>query len=756
MDINDKIALLKLEDESSELKYQYINVFKNPSKLPINQMHLERTWKELKKKIPKDFDLFNASPDEIENACFEKKTEIRPALDKKWLPKVHFSNYQPYSFANDTEDYECYIEKNLLFLEVLEYLLNCNYHQFWCTILFEPLATVSLRSFLLSPILPFQTSYLDSEYLEIYKAIYTKFILVYRKLLLFKQNEVEYMPESFGLSKLIEQKLLNLPIVVTLALLYKDTHLEFVNKVSNIYFENPLQSDFLIKEVESTVDESFHILEMINGYLNGFEENHIMIPISIEKRPAVFSLSWVYSLVTYLLSTVATINVLFHFHKPAVEFALDKKYPYSVPYLYVSIYKELYQLLQGRDELVTQVDLYEKVVNEINLGRAEIVGLYHTFATYCLDKTLENIDDSTKQQTFVEDYLKLMTTALDDEYFICDYNSTNSVENLNEMFQSCCDIDSTRTEFLVTCINKLPRNKTLEEYLQLQDSGIETTFRNFAPAQRNHFAVVEPEAGPSGVQNHEKNAEDIEEKIQYIMDMFPHIGDGFALQCLESYNYSTEDVINAILENNLPPHLSEIPFDQIRIPPEPEPEQPILAYKGKKPEYDDALKLLNDKREIKEIKNLVLEGVQYEYDHLYDDEYDDRYDDDVAIRVPDNPITEELAVFNPNRKNQKESESDESSEEEEKDSGSRPNNKLNFCEDPAILRERREARYRNRPQASTTNKPKPDVVGKAKGQGQDKSVLINRQKKSVNKSSHGNHNRKGGAQWKRSRGMFPS
>lgn len=80
----------------------------------------------------------------------------------------------------------------------------------------------------------------------------------------------------------------------------------------------------------------------------------------------------------------------------------------------------------------------------------------------------------------------------------------------------------------------------------------------------------------------------------------------------------------------MPPHLAEIPFDSIRIPPEPEPEQPVLAYKGrtvamlplfvhiyniflgKKPDYDDALKLLNDKKDIKEIKNMVLEGMYVE------------------------------------------------------------------------------------------------------------------------------------------------
>lgn len=53
----------------------------------------------------------------------------------------------------------------------------------------------------------------------------------------------------------------------------------------------------------------------------------------------------------------------------------------------------------------------------------------------------------------------------------------------------------------------------------------------------------------------------------------------------------------------------ELPFDDIRIPPEPEPEKPIQAYKGKKPDYEDALSLLNDKKDMDKLKTFVLEGM---------------------------------------------------------------------------------------------------------------------------------------------------
>lgn len=48
------------------------------------------------------------------------------------------------------------------------------------------------------------------------------------------------------------------------------------------------------------------------------------------------------------------------------------------------------------------------------------------------------------------------------------------------------------------------------------------------------------------------------------------------------------------------------------------------------------------------------------------------------------------------------------------------------------------------------------VIGKAKGQGQEKSTIIGRHKKDVNKSSRANHNRRQGAAFKRNRGMIPS
>lgn len=230
------------------------------------------------------------------------------------------------------------------------------------------------------------------------------------------------------------------------------------------------------------------------------------------------------------------------------------------------------------------------------------------------------------------------------------------------------------------------------------------------------------------------------------------------------------------MDENLPPHLSNIPQDVIRIPPEPQPKKPVLAYTGKKPSYKNANQLLDDKTDLKEIKNFVLKSrydVNKMHLHLnrlifssnisfdvYDDEYDDRYDDEPAIHLYERSEETDLYKYMENRFDGYDLVSDPSSTDEENDNKPTPINKEKkpdkssgaWCEDPAVLRARKEAQksqYSSKPRSN-------DVAGKPKGQGQNKDVLQNRNKKNVNKNSRANHNRKSGAQWKRNKGMLPS
>ncbi len=48
---------------------------------------------------------------------------------------------------------------------------------------------------------------------------------------------------------------------------------------------------------------------------------------------------------------------------------------------------------------------------------------------------------------------------------------------------------------------------------------------------------------------------DMERLVGQVRDLLPDLGDGFIQKCLKYYDHNPELVINALLEENLPPHL---------------------------------------------------------------------------------------------------------------------------------------------------------------------------------------------------------
>lgn len=146
--------------------------------------------------------------------------------------------------------------------------------------------------------------------------------------------------------------------------------------------------------------------------------------------------------------------------------------------------------------------------------------------------------------------------------------------------------------------------------------------------------------------------------VTHIQDLLPGLGDGFVILCLEELNYDVEQVINLLLEDNLPPSLQNanrsLSKEQLLKDRKP-PETTVLEQRHSvfdKDEFDvfsgnkvDVTKVQKGKRRDRaNLKNLlsdkshITESVKERYSaydvfnrhvriaNLYDDEYDDTYD----------------------------------------------------------------------------------------------------------------------------------
>ncbi|KAM7415629.1 hypothetical protein PAMA_017926 [Pampus argenteus] len=314
---------------------------------------------------------------------------------------------------------------------------------------------------------------------------------------------------------------------------------------------------------------------------------------------------------------------------------------------------------------------------------------------------------------------------------------------------------------------------------------------------RGAEAMLEvPQKGHNGEVCPVSSAE-LESMLSCIRDLLPDLGEGFLLACLQEYNYNFELVINNILEDRLAPNLNEL--DRAMPRPVKEELPDVLSkrsnvfdddefdifrkdqvdmsriWKGRR-KGESTREMLDNKQHVAEQKaryqayetvvdEVVIEpgetAASYGLDD-YDDEYDDTYDinqvgandldgDSLLNRRP-------FTVPQVLRKGNKPEEVEEGEDEDEEED-SIPNNvnRDQFVQDPALLRERAEARRAAmqqrkgfRPERSS------NVVGRPKGQGQATETLVDRRKKEANKSRGANHNRRNMADRKRNKGMIPS
>ena len=65
-----------------------------------------------------------------------------------------------------------------------------------------------------------------------------------------------------------------------------------------------------------------------------------------------------------------------------------------------------------------------------------------------------------------------------------------------------------------------------------------------------------------------RSAVELDSMISTVRDPLPHLGEGFVETCLQHYDYRADEVINAILEGNLAPHLAALDQNLPRVAPE--------------------------------------------------------------------------------------------------------------------------------------------------------------------------------------------
>lgn len=682
----------------------------------------------------------------VDNPPIErKKIEVQvnglrkkiPAIDKYWLQedKREFCRYACHPLQNSGKFImgakETWLELVRFYQDDLKWLLSLSHHKFWSYMVHSKEARQLLTSFLQeAPPFYLQDQFPnDKEMKDALSETERLVFLVFLRLSVKRESKDSYT-EHLG-EILYNNYLFTVPILLDICLIYGNTNRELVSKLLNNVISAAPQflNDF--KEIIPHLRHTFKILE------SKFQvDSKEVMPVKIFERRELHS-SDVRDLILHFYDSIATVQIFLEIYPSACQLFINNEFMSELASFYANVIPKMYVKAKSKERESRTWKLTEMVVN----GRVDVLKIVKHILSFIIN---EAMNDAKRRQEYVEEYLLIISELLSENLFIADYHNLYPIDlDVDVLSQIYPNVDTMKINYILeavtSCLELAPLKKG-----NMEENNVEEENACAAPVKK-----------VSGVE--------LESLITEVKDILPHLGDGFINSCLKYYNYDTEKVIAAILENTLPPNLEESNWDleknsNVQIPERlnvfDNDEFDIMTqdhvdtsrvHKGKrKDKYKNANELLEDKTDIYLLKDRYQQLAIVE-DVTYDDEYDDTYESvDVSVREAD----EERRPFVVPRVLRGKEESEESEDGDDEEEVVASQNRDCFVQNPAEWREKQEQRR--------MDKAKRDLVGKPKGHGQDKSVLVNRDFKGTHKSFTANHNRRKQASRKRNQGMIPS
>ncbi|XP_032373074.1 activating signal cointegrator 1 complex subunit 2 isoform X1 [Etheostoma spectabile] len=751
----------------------------------------------------------------------QQVTEPGPLGKEHTLPALHptrkedrcFVPYKSPPEDGSPAEVEEFMEHAKFIVEDLEWLLTLPHDKFWCQVVFDDSLQRCLDSYLRQAPRGLDLASLPSSpaVADMQRSVHRAVFLTFLRMATHKESKENFLtPAVFG-EIIYENFLFDIPKILDLCVLFGKGNSQLLHKMlENIFTQQPSY----YSDLDETVPTVLQVFDTILGKCGLHSEGATaMEPMKLNahKQPTAMAMSQqdLVDLILYLCDSTTTIHAFLDifpaacssFHSHGFLSRLTSFYETAVPDLEKAVRKRNF------DDKGLQQDLWKRLSHSCRkmVETAHLL-LHHT----CLQPILEGGEN---MQTFAEELLQHFTSFLPEKRFLSDYDEQFPIaDDISLLQQALPLIDETRMSYLLQGVEsawdsvgrRRPHSQARHQGAAGGAGAASTGFK-FQEAReleggeglRGADAMLDVPGKGNHVQGVVSEGE-LESLLTCIRDLLPDLGEGFLLACLHEYDYNSELVINNILEDRLAPNLDKL--DRAMPRPVKEVLPDVLdvrsnvfdddefdifrrdqvdmsrIWKGRR-KGESVREMLNDKKHIAEQKSryqayeTVVDEVviqpgesaeTYGLDDDYDDEYDDTYDmgqvgandldgDSLLNRRP-------FTIPQILRKGNKPELEEEGEDEEEEETLQNNVNRDQFVQDPALLRERAEARRAAmhqrkgfRPEQRPNN-----VVGQAKGQGQTQETLIDRRKKEANKSRGANHNRRNMADRKRNKGMIPS
>ncbi|XP_062038471.1 activating signal cointegrator 1 complex subunit 2 isoform X6 [Lepus europaeus] len=717
----------------------------------------------------------------------------------------YFVLYKPPPKDNIPALVEEYLERATFVANDLDWLLALPHDKFWCQVIFDETLQKCLDSYLRYVPRKFDEWVAPTpEVVDMERHLHRSVFLTFLRMSTHKESKDHFIsPSAFG-EILYNNFLFDIPKILDLCVLFGKGNSPLLQKmIGNIFTQQPSY----YSDLDETMPTILQVFSNILQHCGLQGEGASTAPQKLEERgrltPSDMPLLELKDIVLYLCDTCTTLWAFLDIFPLACQTFQKHDFCSRLASFYEVAIPEMESAIKKRrlEDSRLLGDLWQRLSH----SKKKLMEIFHTILNQiCLLPILESSCDNI--QGFIEEFLQIFSSLLQEKRFLRDYDALFPVaEDISLLQQASSVLDETRTAYILQAVESAwegvdrrkgtdTKDPSVAEDLNGDSHGVSVTAEPISERPSHPENSEEEEClGAAAALAPAVSGVELDSLVSQVKDLLPDLGEGFILACLEHYHYDPEQVINNILEQRLAPALSQLDRSLDRqVKPDPTPlltsrhnvfqndEFDVFSrdsvdlsrvHKGRR-KQENTRSLVNDKRAVAaqrqryEQYSVVVEEVplqpgDYQGDD-YEDEYDDTYDGN-QVGANDADSDDELIsrrpfttpqVLRTRVPREGQEEDDEDDDEEAETEAPKPDH---FVQDPAVLREKAEARrmaflarkgYRHDSSAA--------VAGSPRGHGQSRETTQERRKKEANKATRAKHNRRTMADRKRSKGMIPS
>ncbi|KAM6318125.1 activating signal cointegrator 1 complex subunit 2 isoform 3-T3 [Podargus strigoides] len=604
------------------------------------------------------------------------KLRTLPALCSGFLqhPEIKadrsFVLYRPPPAVRDPALVEEFLERAKFIADDLNWLLALPHDKFWCQVIFDETLQKCLDSYLCYAPRKFD-ALLDChpEVNDMQQCLHRSVFLTFLRMSTHKESKDHFItPSVFG-EIIYNNFLFDIPKILDLCVLFgKGNGLLLQKMIENIFTQQPSYFSDLDETLPTVLQVFNNILHKCGLQCEGASAEPQKLEERVNVTPGNMALEELKDIVLYLCDTCTTLWAFLDVFPLACQTFQRHEFCYRLASFYELAIPELESAIKKRhfEDNSVFADLWRRISH----SRKKMVEAFHILINQvCLQPILESSCENI--QPFIEEFLQIFTSVLQERRFLRDYDELFPVEDdVSLLQQASSTLDETRTAYILQAVESAWEGIDRKKAQVIKDptaaaasNGASAIVESTAEDMEELGAAYASEdecAGAAAAPIAKVSGVELDSLISQVKDLLPDLGEGFILACLEEYGYNAEQVINNILEDKLVPYLDKLDRTmQRQLKPDPTPlvtsrynvfqndEFDVFSrdsvdvsriQKGKRREKDTTRSLLDDKRLVAEQKerygqySVIVEeipvppGEAQLYREDYEDEYDDTYD----------------------------------------------------------------------------------------------------------------------------------